>query len=115
MSYSVETSENAKNELLKTHYYKTSYEKLKNAFLDFCKENSLEVNTINDNFGEILALGVRINVTATITMQNPRETSIDLFTESEYLFNKLGTTKFLKKLYEYLAKKSDFTGVSLHK
>lgn len=115
MPYTFETAERASKELLKTHYYKTSYEKLKAAFLDYCKKQNWTVSDINDTYGEILVEEVYFSLTVRIEMQTPLETSIDFFVESNYFFAKRRGYKLVNEIYSYLNKVLIFKGLSLHK
>lgn len=77
MAAIIETKENEKDGLLKTHYYKTSYDEMKDVYLHFLEDQGYRVVSIEDGYNEIFAEIPHMTVTAKIIEQTPRETSID--------------------------------------
>lgn len=115
MGFIYETNEVDSFEVFKTHYYKTSYEKLKTAFLEYAKANGYTLIAWDDNYCEGRVESRSINITAKIIMQNPLETSIDFSFECISLFG--GKKKMiaeLENIYSFLAKKFEFKGLGLH-
>lgn len=116
MAAVVETSERAVSELLTTHYYKTSYEKLKEVYLELLEELGYDVVSIDDNYCEIFAEVTNMTVLAKFTEQNPRETAVDFYINAEYLlFSKKKALTFIEIAYNELRKKFDLKGTGLHK
>ena len=113
MAY-IETNETALEEVLKTHYWKASYEQLKEAYVEIVKKMGLVVLSVNDDYCEIFAEKPKLTVTAKIIMQNPKETSIDFTIDSEALFGASQAKKFIKEVYKAVSAKYEFKGVSLH-
>lgn len=112
----VETNEVEKTELLTTHYYKTSYENLKNTYLDFLKQNEFHVVSIDDNYCEIFAEKTRVTILAKIIEQNPKETSIDFYVTTEFLFgNNKKALDIISSAYKYIGSKYEIKGLGLHK
>ncbi len=111
-----ETSENAKIYELQTHYYKASYDQIKEVYLDTLKRLKHEIVSVNDDYCEIFSEIPHFSVNAKIIMQTPKETSIDFYIDSEYLLgNKRKTIKFIDTIYEDIEKKYELKGVSLNK
>lgn len=116
MAKIVETKENAQEELFKTHYYKTSYEKLKNLYLDLLDKLQIQVISIDDNYFEIYAEKPHMSIQAKIIEQTPVETSIDFYIDAEYLFGNKGKINgFLTTIYTELEKTFELKGLGLHK
>ncbi len=112
----IETSENAKEEILQTHYYKASYDNIKELYLEYLKKLGHHIESINDDYSEVFSTGPHISVTAKIIMQNPKETSIDFFIDAEYLVaSKKKAIKFVENTLNEIAKKYELKGISLHK
>ena len=86
----IQTSENATKEIFQTHYYKTSYNQLKDAYLTLLEQLNYQVVSIDDNYSEIFAEIPSMTVTATIIEQKPTETSIDFAISAEFF---LGSKK----------------------
>lgn len=115
MAFSYETNEVDNLEIFKTHYYKTNYEKLKEAIIEYAKSNNFEVQTWNDEFAEGCISNGKITLTIKIIMQNPRETSIDFFIEVyKFLGGKKQAQEVLQSIYSFLGKKFEFKGLGLH-
>ena len=116
MAKIIETHEHAQEELLQTHYYKTSYEKLKECYLDFLDKAMINVISIDDNYLEIYAEKPHMSIQAKIIEQTPVETSIDFYIDSEFLFgNKNKIYSFLTAVYQELGKTFELKGLGLHK
>lgn len=116
MAKIIETNEKENIDLYKTHYYKTSYEKLKESYINFLNNKNFEIVSIDDNYFEIYAEIPHFSVQAKIIEQSPVETSIDFYISSEYLFgNNNKINKFLNEIYSFLEKQYQLKGLSLHK
>lgn len=112
----IETKEIEQQGLLQTHYYKTSYEKLKDAYIEIIEKLGLRLISIDDNFNEIFADKGRMSVLAKIIEQNPRETSIDFYIDSESIFGaKKKAYALLDKIYSEIEKIYEIKGYGLHK
>ncbi|MCI9181642.1 MAG: hypothetical protein HFG91_05155 [Acholeplasmatales bacterium] len=111
-----ETSEHATEVILQTHYYKTSYEKLKNCYLEALERLHIKVVSIDDNYLEIFAEQPHMAIQAKIIEQTPVETSIDFYINAEYIWgNKKKAYGFIQTMYEILEKNFELKGLSLHK
>lgn len=112
----VETNEIAREEVFKTHYYKTSYEKLKTAFLAYAEKKQMSIVSIDDNYCELFVEnGPRMSIQVKIIEQTPVETSIDFYISSEFLFgNKKKVALFLTEVYQELVKQFELKGLGLH-
>ncbi len=114
MGYTCETGESEGYEILKTHYYKTSYDLMKAAVIEYFSKKGYEVTEFNDDYGEGMIIGKKLQATVKIIMQNPRETSVDFFVEYFGLFGKKQVALFLADFYDYCGKKFEFKGLGLH-
>lgn len=111
----VETFENESIDLLKTHYYKASYDQMKELYLEIVKKLGHTVNSVNDDYSEIFTEVPHMAVTAKIIMQTPKETSIDFYISAEYLFGSAKKAyKFIQTVYNEIEKKYELKGLSLH-
>ena len=68
MAVVLETQEREVRELLTTHYYKTSYEKLKEGFLEILDNLKFRIVSIDDNYNEVFAEIPHMTVLENITM-----------------------------------------------
>lgn len=110
-----QTSENAKNDFLRTRWFKTNYAKAKQTVLDVLKSYGLSTTDINDDYGEILVECQEFNLVVTIFEFRVNEVSIDVYIESHYTFDFGKTKKILQGFYNDVAKNIEFLGYSLHK
>lgn len=111
----IETKETHQEELLKTHYYKTSYEKIKEVYLEFLKQKQYRIVSIDDHYGEIYAESGRMSISAKIIEQTPRESSIDFYINAEYLFgNKKRAYRLIEAFYQQIEKVAELKGLGLH-
>lgn len=115
MAAIVETSERATLELLQTHYYKTSYEKLKESYLDILRKLNARIISIDDTYLEIFAETPHMAIQAKIIEQTPVETSIDFYISSEFLFgSKKKAYQFIQTVYDALGMTYELKGLALH-
>ena len=112
---SIETQELATKECLTTHYYKASYDQIKEIYLEILKDMNQKVIAINDEYCEIFSENFTMSVTAKIIMQTPIETSIDLFVNCESLFGKSKAIKFIAEVYARIGSKYTLKGLGLHR
>ena len=116
MAVVLETKEREVREILTTHYYKTSYEKLKDGILEILKGLNFRIVSIDDNYNELFAEIPHMTVLVKISEQNPRETAIDFYINAEFLlFSAKKAVNYLETFYEELGKKFELKGTGLHK
>ena len=114
MAAVVETKELESIDLLKTHYYKTNYEKLKEAYLRLLEAKGYDIISIDDNYSEIFAEKGHISVTTKIIEHTPRETSIDFYINADFLFgSKKKAYMFIQDILTKLDKQFELKGLSL--
>ena len=112
----IETSENAKSLNLQTHYYKASYQQIKALYLEILKSLGHNIVSDNDDYSEIYSEVPHMEVIAKIIMQDPKETSIDFYINSDFLVaSKSKAFKFIETVLKKIEEKNEFKGVSLHK
>lgn len=113
--YTLFTDERSESDLTKTHYYKASYDQVKAVYLEYLKNNGYRIVSDNDDYYEIYAEKAHVELISKIIMQTPRETSIDLHINCEFLFgNKAKAYKILQEILKYIEKKYELKGLSLH-
>ena len=112
----VETSENAKKLILQTHYYKASYDEVKEFYLSILEEEKHTVVSVNDDYTEVYSEIPHMEVIAKIIMQDPEETSIDFEIHADFLAgNKGKAEKFITNVYKKIEAQYEFKGSALHK
>ncbi len=111
-----ETVEKSADPLLTTHYYKTDYNGVKNAFLVVLKDLNYTLKFCNDEYCQIRAEGPKINILAKINCLSPRETALNLVVDVFAVFGgaKIGS-QVLNDIYVLMASKIEFKGLALHK
>ena len=111
-----DTSENAKELIFQSHYYKASYEQIKKVYLEYLDKLGHTIVSINDDYSEIYSEVPRFTVVAKIIEQDPLETSIDF---SIIIDSMLGARKKAEKFIDNALKAIEgiyeFKGVALHK
>jgi hypothetical protein len=112
---SIETQEFATKEVLTTHYFRASYDQIKEIYLEILKDMHQKVIAINDEYGEIFSENFTMSVTARIIMQTPIETSLDLFVNCESLFGKSKAIKYINEVYNRVGAKYTLKGLGLHR
>lgn len=114
MPFYYETKEYSKIESLVTHYYKTTYQKLKTTMLEYAKQNGFEIVDVNDEYKEACIKNKKFIINIKFSNLSVLETSIDFNIEVDMVFSKKNTIKLLNDIYEYLAKNHQFIGVGIH-
>ena len=115
MSKTYETKEYGKKDYLKTHYYKCFEADLFEYIPAMLKEFDLTLLTVNEDYKEITAYNDLYDVTFKVFMYKPGETSVDLFIDSRFIFDFGKTKKVIESLFNKIAEKYEFIGLSLHK
>lgn len=111
------TSENNRDEQLKTHYYKTNFNQMFQSIEDLLKADpSLKITSVSKEHGEISAeLKGKLPafITATVITTKPFETAVDLHISTEK-FSLAGINPALRremvKFYEKLDRTHTFIG-----
>lgn len=112
------TSENAKALDFQTHYYKATYEEIKELYVKTVKKMKYTVVSENDDYCEVYAEAPHMEVIAKITQLEPtqKETAIDFEIHADYA---IGASKkavsFIKEVLAAIEEKYEFKGASLHK
>jgi hypothetical protein len=109
-----ETSEMHDNRSLRSHYYKTSYTKAKEAMVQYANLNGLEVKHVDDTHKELFLQAPLYHIIASFVQINPIETSIDLKIETYTIIGFNRPMKKILNVYRYLDKNLEFKGVGLH-
>ena len=113
--YTLFTDEKSQIELLQTHYFKASYEEIKNRFIEIMEEDGYQIVSVNDDYSEVYLEKAHVEVIAKIIMQNPKETSIDLHINADFLFgSKDKAFKILAFILKKIEEKYELKGLGLH-
>jgi hypothetical protein len=116
MPRTFETSERSKKEYLKTHYYKTTDEKMMDFLCHLFESFNLKIASVNADYLEINATSNDFDITAKVFSFMPLETAVDFYVDSRFLFDFNKTKKnVFDKIYDALKKEFQFLGTSLHK
>jgi len=109
-----ESSERHALKALQTHYYKHNYAQVKEALKAYANKHRYPIKSVDDKHGEVFIETSKFHMIATIIEINPRETAIDIKTQTYKIvgFNKPKTIIIdtFKALDEVLTLK----GVGLH-
>ncbi|MGD9886500.1 MAG: hypothetical protein AB7T03_00890 [Bacilli bacterium] len=110
-----ETGEEHYLPTLKTHYYRSRMEDVKNAILRFVEEEKGVVKAIIDEHHEIFF--VTPTYSSTIIFVNTRigETAIDIKITTYKLIPWLAGKKIIEKMYKYFDSHLPFKGISLYR
>lgn len=116
MGKTYETSENAKADFLKTHYYKTTSEQLLKYIPTLLETKySFKILTVNDDYNEICAYNNNFDLTVKVIMSEINQTAVDFFITSRYLFDINKTKNLINEIYDSLSKEYPFIGLALNK
>ena len=114
MAATIETKELESIDLLKTHYYKTCYEDLKNEYLRIVEHMGFDIVSIDDIYSEIFIEKSRMSVTTKIIEHTPRETSIDFYINADFLIgSKKKAITFIAEVLALIGKRFELKGLSL--
>ncbi len=110
----LETSETAKQDYLKTRWYKSNFQMTKKAVIEVLNDMGFEPGVTDDTYGEIFIEGPKFDMTITIFEFSVLETAVDVFYNSKYFLD-LGKSKVdILKFYTKLNEKIQFKGFALH-
>ena len=109
-----ETSEKHFNKSLQTHYYRTSYTKVKNKIIDYANEFDFIVNSIDDKHGEIFIQTTKFHLIMTLFQVNALETSVDVKVQTYKIFGMNKPQRVITNLFTYLDRNLEFKGIGLH-
>ena len=113
-----ETSDNHKDELLRSHYYKTSQSKAIEAIREIVGQmDGYQIGTIQEDRGEISVKGKKAFMVITVITVRPFEISIDFSVTSESVLPMdFGySRKVILNMYEKLDKVLPFIGTAGNK
>ena len=99
---------------LKTHYYKTRYNNIKQIILSYAQANKLIVKSEDDVHGEIFLQANNRHIIVSIVQVSPFETAVDVKVQTYRIIGLYKPMKEIILLYRYIGTKADFKGVGLH-
>jgi hypothetical protein len=100
-----ETSDDADDKLIMTHYYDNNYESTKNALLEVAKSARHRVMDINDEYKEFLISYPKGELIVTLYSKTYNITSVDFKVSTNYLFSFGRGVKMIDNYYDALNKK----------
>jgi len=109
-----ETSERHNNQNLRTHYYNSRYNELKQIVISYAKANKMTVKSEDDKHGEIFLQSSRFHIIVSIMQITPLETSVDFKVQTYKLLGLFKPLKLITSFYIYLNSKAQFKGAGLH-
>ena len=103
----IETSENAKDLPLQTHYYKATYKQVKEVYLAHLETLKHKVVSVNDDYLEVYSEVPHMFVVAKFfSPENTVETGIDFYVDAEYLVgSNKKAIKFIESVYKKIEEK----------
>ncbi len=114
ISNNAETNEKHTNRNLRTRYYRTSYNKLKNTIIDYANEKDYIVNNIDDQHGEIFIQTTKFHLIITLLQVNSLETSVNIKVQTYKILGLNKPQRVIENLYTFLNQKEQFKGIGLH-
>lgn len=115
MSKQVETSERAKQDYLKTRYYKTNILLIMEYVKKYFHDNNIKIISYDTNYNEISVEAEFYNMTVRFVQVGPQEAAVDVFVDSNFLFDFNKTKKLINDFYEMIGKNFELKGLALHK
>ncbi len=109
-----ETKELHENTDLRTKYFKSSFLKVKEQVERYAQANKLIVQSVNEEYGEVLLQSSSMHIVVSIIQTTPLETAVDIKVQVYTLIGMNIPKKTILKLYQYLSQNLNFKGVSLH-
>lgn len=109
-----ETKELHSDAVLRTHYYKTNYQKAKAVVIEYANEIKANVRNIDDEHREIFLQSDRYHIIVSLVQVSPIETSVDFKVEQYGIIGMNRPKKRIVEFYAYLDKNLTLKGVSLH-
>lgn len=114
MGRTYETSEDAKEDFLKTHYYKAFSDKMMDFIPDLLtKKFGFKVMAVNNDYNEICAYSNAFDITVKVIGAEINKTAVDFFITNRSLFDFGKTKNMILAIYEAISKEYEFLGLSL--
>ncbi len=114
LSNFAETKEKHEKKELKTRYYRTRYNKVKDAVIEYSNHNDYIINNIDDIHGEIFIQTTKFHLIISIIQVNPLESAVDVKVQTYKIFGMNRPQRIIESLFAFLDKKLEFKGVGLH-
>lgn len=87
---------------LRTHYYKTNYNKIKQQIENYASQHKLTIRNINDEYKEILIQQRGYHIVVSCTQINPLNTAVDLKVEHYGMIVMNRPAKIITRFYQFL-------------
>jgi hypothetical protein len=114
MARTYETSEDAIEGFLQTHYYKCLEDKMFNFLPKFLEDKfDIKILSANPDYNEICGYHKDFDITIKVGMPEINKTSVDIFISSRYLFEFGKTKKIIDEIFTSLGLEFEFLGCGL--
>lgn len=100
-----ETSDEPKDQRLKSHYYNNDYQKTQDIISETLKTYNLNLINVDNNYNEMLFENKKIKLIVTLSKISLYETRVDLTINTSYLLPFKRNIKIIDELYLALDKK----------
>lgn len=98
----------------RTRYYKTNYNKAKEAILNYANGQNLDVQSVDDAHGEIYIQAKNFHIIAVAIQVTPIETAVDIKVQYYSLVGFNRPKKRIVEMYAFLKENLPLKGISLH-
>lgn len=115
MAKTYETKENANREFLQTHYYKCMIDQMFKDIPEILNEMNCTLLSCNEDYYEISAYCNDYDITVKLVMVEIGKTSVDIFISSRFIFDFSKTKNVMLDLFNRVAKRHEFIGLSLNR
>lgn len=99
-----ETKDNHKNEVLRTRYYRTDYEKMKEYLKKVFNDEKFELLSVDDNYHELHFYKVNVEVIVSVFSESYFKQGVDFKVNSNYIISRGRGLKLIDRLYNALDK-----------
>ncbi len=108
-----ETKERHEKRAYQTHYFKTNYKKAKEAFLALAADNTWELKSENDTYGELYFKAKKHHMIVTMIQTSPAETAVDLKVQTYYIAGFNRPKKLIERTFQSLQERLPLKGTGL--
>jgi|LGOV01.1.fsa_nt_gb uncharacterized protein YktA (UPF0223 family) len=109
-----ETKELHSNQYLRTHYYKSRYNNIKEIVIAYAKSKKINIKSEDDRHGEIFLQANGYHIIVSIVQVTPLETAVDVKVQTYRILGLYKPMKLIFTLYNHINTKAEFKGSGLH-
>lgn len=107
----VETSDYPNNPKLRTHYYRSDYQKTKDTLMRYLRNKNYPIKHVDDTYGEILVETSSFHMIFTVKKAGVLNSSVDIKVSVYNLIPAGKPFKMIQEIYTYLDKELQVVGV----